>query len=112
MTLETIVALELRVCYYMVGLLHVLVYVVRFVTPSGAQWKRQISAVVNHETSHDCNVLSLFTNSKLFQRLLCIGVSSSDLCKLSDSDNGSTVAATGDPNDCWLAALNARNTHR
>jgi len=79
----------------------------RFVTQSSKQWKAQMSAVVGSE-SHDCNVLSLFTNSKLFQRLLCIGVDASDLCKL--QLGASSVATTTDADDRWLASLNGRST--
>ena len=76
----------------------------RFVTQSRKQWKSQISAMLGGE-AHDCNVLSMFTNSKLFQRLLCIGVSSSELCKLQLGD----AAIEADVDDRWLASLNGRN---
>ena len=81
-------------------------YFPRFVTQSEQQWKSQISAVVGNEP-HDCNVLSLFTNSKLFQRLLCIGVGSNELCKLQMGDG--TLAATTESDDHWIASLNGRN---
>jgi len=83
------------------------VHVSSYVTPSRSQWKSQISAVIGHE-GHDCNVLSLFTNSKLFQRLLCIGVGSNDLCKLQLGTDGG-LAPTSDSDDRWLASLNGRN---
>lgn len=35
-------------------------------------WKVQMSALVNE--GHDCNIMSLFLNSKLFQKLVCIGM--------------------------------------
>ena len=65
-----------------------------------------MSAVVRSEP-HDCNVLSLFTNSKLFQRLLCIGVGSNELCKLQLGDG--TLASTTEVDERWLASLNGRN---
>ena len=79
---------------------------VRFVSQPTKQWKHQMSSLVGSE-SHDCNVLSLFTNSKLFQRLLCIGVGANDLCKLQEGDGSPAAAAT--PDDGWLTSLHGRN---
>jgi len=78
------------------------------VNQSRQQWKSQISAVVGTEP-HDCNVLSLFTNSKLFQRLLCIGVGANDLCKLQLGDGTLGAPTMTDADDRWLASLNGRN---
>ena len=79
----------------------------RFVTESSKQWKNEISSMLVNET-HDCNVLSLFTNSKLFQRLLCIGVGANDLCKLQLGDNA--LAAATDVDAHWLASLNGHTS--
>jgi len=59
--------------------------------------------------AHDCNVLSLFTNSKLFQRLLCIGVDTNELCKLQLGDGA--VGSATDTDDHWTASLNGQNIH-
>lgn len=74
---------------------------------STKQWKSEILAVVAND-GHECNVLSMFTNSKLFQRLLCLGVGNSELCKLQLGDHDDlNLAASAD--DHWLASLNRRN---
>ena len=77
-----------------------------FVSPSSKQWKREISAVIAND-GHECNVLSMFTNSKLFQRLLCLGVGTPELCKLDAS-----LDPTTSDSDHWLSSLNGRNIGR
>ena len=73
---------------------------------STKQWKSEISGGIVSD-GHECNVLSMFTNSKLFQRLLCLGVGTSELCKLQLGE--SAVAATTAADDHWLESLNSRN---
>jgi len=80
----------------------------RFVNQTRQQWKSQISAIVGSEP-HECNVLSLFTNSKLFQRLLCIGVGANDLCKLQLGDGALSSLTMTDADERWLASLNGQN---
>lgn len=76
----------------------------RFVSQSRKQWKSEISAVVACE-DHDCNVLSMFTNSKLFQRLLCLGVGQSELALGGSAPLGDDSAHLAPPTN-WLSALN------
>lgn len=82
--------------------------VASFVTQSRKQWKSQMSALIVDD-SHDCNILSLFTNSKLFQRLLCLGVGSNDECKLQFGDDKRFDDQTTATGDHWLALLNRQN---
>jgi len=84
----------------------VLFLLASFVSQSRKQWKSEISAVVVSD-GHECNVLSMFTNSKLFQRLLCLGVGSSELCKLQLGDPALGQATAADEH--WFASLNGRN---